>query len=200
MHLPHGGPTVRQLHAIQDRRGERVVEGLQGLQHAVDQAAEDARADLARRFIHRHHAPGMQRCIAVVFARQRLELRMHDQQVAGVAVEFHFPEEREPLPRLEPVRQIPAVEPLRHQLSARRVGEPGLEQAQVLALEAGQLRPLSFHQNRGQFARRKLRDGLHVAAVFVAERGVGQQVFDGEQTLRFQHRGARRADSLHVLE
>ena len=46
----------------------------------------------------------------------------------------------------------------------------------------------------------KLRHGLHVAAVFVAERHVSEQVLDGDQALGFQHRGARRADSFDVGE
>ena len=43
-------------------------------------------------------------------------------------------------------------------------------------------------------------DGLHVAAVFVAEGDVAQQVFHRDQTLGLQHGRAGRADSFDVRE
>ena len=57
-----------------------------------------------------------------------------------------------------------------------------------------------FGDHRGHFARRELRDGLHVAAVFVAERDVAEQVFDGGETLGFEHGRAGRSDSFDVGE
>ena len=46
----------------------------------------------------------------------------------------------------------------------------------------------------------KRADLLYVAAILVAERGVGKQILDGLQALGLEHRGARRPDAFHVHE
>ena len=66
-------------------------------------------------------------------------------------------------------------------------------------------KPVSFRgadlgDHGGEFAGRKLRDRLQVAAVFVAEREVVDQVFDGFEAFGLKHGGARRADAFEVCE
>ena len=50
----------------------------------------------------------------------------------------------------------------------------------------------------GQFARRELRDRLEIAAVFVAEGEVVEEVFDGFEAARLHRRGAGGSDTFHV--
>ena len=104
------------------------------------------------------------------------------------------------MPSAQHVGQVAAVEPFAHQDGARGVGEAGLEQPQVAALEAGELGRAHLGDHRGHLAGRQLRDGLHVAAVFVAERDVGEQVLDRREALGFEHGGARGADAFDVGE
>ena len=50
-----------------------------------------------------------------IVARENFELRMHDEQVAGIAVELHFAVERHARAGQEAIDQIAAVKPLGEQ-------------------------------------------------------------------------------------
>ena len=104
------------------------------------------------------------------------------------------------MPSGEDVRQVAAVEPLAGEDGAGGVGETGFEQAEVAALEAGELGGAHVGDHGRHLAGRELGDGLHVAAVFVAEGDVAEQVLDGGETLGLEHGGARRADAFDVSE
>src|SRR5262249_29106435 len=67
-------------------------------------------------------------------------------------------------------------------------------------LEARELGGAHVGDDGRHLAGSKLRDRLHVAAVFVAERDIGEQIFDCDQAFRLQHGGARRTDSFDAVE
>ena len=85
-------------------------------------------------------------------------------------------------------------------MAPRRVGELRFEQSQVAAAEPGHFGRADFGDHGGQFAGRELRDRLQIAAVFVAEGEVMEQVFDGFEALGSQHRRAGGADAFEVRE
>jgi hypothetical protein len=167
----------------------------------VREDPQKARGELRNAFVDGDDAAHMQRGFAVfIVAREDFELGVQHGQVARVAVEFHLAEERHLHAFGEHVGQIAAVKPLARQRGARGIGEADFEQAQVAAVEAGELGRAYIRDDRGHFARSELGDGLHVAAILVAEGDVAQQVFDGDETLALQHGRASRADSFYIGE
>ena len=81
---------------------------------------ERAGGYFARSFVHRHDAAGVYRGVGRgvairIVAHEDLELRVHDQQVAGVAVEFHLAVERDAHAGQEAIRQIAAMKPFGQQ-------------------------------------------------------------------------------------
>ena len=95
---------------------QMILERLDRFQHAMHQRPKRARGYLARPFVDRYDAAGMQRGVAVgIVAGENFKLRMHDQQVAGVAVEFHFAVKRDARAGQEAIHQIAAVKPFGEQ-------------------------------------------------------------------------------------
>ena len=143
----------------------------------------------------------MQRGFAVfIVAREDFELGVQHGQLSRVAVEFDLAEEGHLHAFGEHVGQIAAVKPFARQRGARGIREAHLEQAQVAAAEAGELGRAYIRDHRGHFARSELGDGLHVAAILVAEGDVAQQVFDGDKTFALQQGRTGRTDSFDVGE
>ncbi len=170
-------------------------------EHAMHQRPQRARGYLARPFVNCDDAAGVERGVAVgIVAGENFELGMHDEQVAGVAVEFHFAVQRDAHAGQEPVGQIAAVKPFGEQPLARCILENRFEESEIAAAESAQVSGLDFGDNRGHFARRELRDGLDVGAVFVAKWRVGQQILNRDQPLGFEHLGARGTNAFDELE
>ena len=83
---------------------------------------------------------------------------------------------------------------------AGAVGEDGFEQAEIFAAKAGEFGGFDGGDNGGHFAGGEERDGFHVAAVLVAEGGVGEQILDGAEAFGLEHGGAGGADAFDELE
>ena len=167
----------------------------------MGEGAQHARGELADGLIDGDHSADVQGGVAViVVAREDFEFRVQHGEFARVAVELDLAEERHLHAFGQHVGEISAVEPLAHQDGARGIREAGFEHAQVAAPESGELGRTNLGDHRGHLARRKLRDGLDVAAVLVAERDVAQQVLGRDQPLGFEQGRAGRADSLDVCE
>ncbi len=165
------------------------------------QQAEEARGHFAGGFIDGHDTAGVQRGVAFgIVGGKDLELGVRHEQVAGVVVELDLAVQRDAHAGQKQIGQIAAMKPLAEQALAGSVFEDGLEQAQTLAAETGEVRRLHFRDDRGHLAGRKLRDGLDVGAVFVAEGSVGQQILDREQRFRLEHLRASRSDALYILK
>ena len=197
--LPDGGPAVRQFQSPADFLRKLILHGRQRFQDAVHHRPQHARADLRHGFVNRHDPPQMQRRLhRVVVVGEDLEFRMQHIELAGIVVEFHLAEQRHLLPRRQHVGQIAAMKPLAHKNGTRAIRERGLEQAQVAPLEPRKARRAHLRDHRGHFARRKFVHRLHIAAVLIAERHVGEQVLDGAQALGLQHGRARRPDAFDV--
>ena len=161
--------------------------------NAMHQRAQNLGGELARAFVDRHHAPHVQRGLALVLvAGENFELGMEHGEFAGIGVELHLAEERHLHPFGQHVRQVAAVEPLAHQDGARGVREAGFEHPQAAPLESAHFDRAHLRDHGGHLARRELGDGLHVAAVLIAERHVAQQVFHRGETFGFEHRRAGR--------
>ena len=123
----------------------------------MGESPQHAGGDLAGGFVDRHDAAGVQRGFAfVVIAGENFELRMKHGELAGIAVEFHFAEERHLHAFGQHIGEIAAVKPLARQDGARGIGERGLEHAQVAALEPGELGGAHVRDYRGHFAGGKL--------------------------------------------
>ncbi len=143
----------------------------------------------------------MQRGLAVfIVAGEDFEFGVKHGQLARKGVELDFAEEGDFEALAQHVGQIAAVEPLARQDGARGIAEADFEEAQIAAPEAGELGGTDLGDHRGHFTGGQLGDSLHVAAVFIAEGNVAQQVFHGDQGLGFQHGGAGGADSFDVGE
>ncbi len=201
VHVADGSGAAGQFEAAAKGLGQEILFGLERLEEAVREGADHAGADLAGGFVDGDDAAGVERGFAVlVVARQDLELGVEHGELAGIAVELHFAEERELHAFGEHIGEIAAVEPLADQDGAGGVGEAGFEQAEAAPLEAGEFGRADLHDNGGHFARRQLGDGLHVAAVLVAEGHVAEEVLDGYQALGFEHGCARGADAFDISE
>ena len=125
---------------------------------------------------------------------------MQHGELARVGIELHLAEQRDFHPLGEHVGQVAAVEPFASQRGAGGVREPRFEQPETAPVEAGSLGRPHVRDDGSHFARSQLRDGLHVTAVLVAERHVGQQVLHGRQPLAFQHGRAGGADAFDIGE
>src|SRR5579871_3679415 len=178
-----------------------IRERIDGGECAVNEIPENSGGDFSGGFIDGHDAAGVESGLVVGFVSgKNFELRMHDQQVAGVAIEFDFAEKSHAQSGSEAVGKIAAMEPLGHQALMRGVGEDGFEQAEILAAESGQARRLYFRDDGCHFAWSELRNGLNVGAIFVAEWRVAEQVFDSTQTFGFEHFRARGSDALQEFQ
>ena len=145
------------------------------------------RVELAGAFVDGHHAAHMQRGVAlVVVSGEDLELGMQHGEFSGWAVELHLAEQGDAHARRELVGQVAAVEPLGHQDGARRIREAGFEQFQAVPIESAHPGREHAADDRGHLSWGKLRDGLHVSAVFVSEWDVTEQVLDSRQACRPQ--------------
>ena len=196
-----GRPAVRQLEWPADVLRQAVFLRRQLRQDAVRECPQHARSQLGDGLIDRHHAADVQRGLRVVIlAREDLEFRVQHGELAGKAVEFHLAVERHPHAFGKHIGQVAAVKPLAHQGDAGGIAEPRFEQPQAAAPEPGNLDRPHFRDDGGHLARSQLRHGLHVAAVFVAERHVPQQILNRGQPFGLQHGRARRADSFDVCE
>src|SRR5665213_51668 len=125
---------------------------------------------------------------------------MHDEQVAGVAVQFHFAVERDACSGQEAIGQIAAVKPLGQQAFLGGIFKNGFEESQVAAAKSTQVSRLDLGDDGGHFAWSELSDGFDVAAVFIAEGSVGEKILNGDQTFAFKHPGARGSDAFDELE
>ena len=167
----------------------------------MNQRPECARRHLARGFVDRYDTPGVQRGVAVgIVAGQNFELGMHHQQVAGVVVELDLSVQRGPHSGQKTIHQISTVEPFREQPLFRCVLENRFKEPDVPAAKSAQMRGLHVSDDGRHFSGRKLRDGLDVGAIFVAERRVGQQIFHRNQAFGLEHLGARGPNAFHVFE
>jgi hypothetical protein len=70
----------------------------------------------------------------------------------------------------------------------------------MFAPHAGDFGGADFGDNCGKFTGSELRDGFEVAAVFVAEREVVDQVFNGFELPGLQHRRAGRSNAFEICE
>ena len=105
-----------QFQALTQRRRKMIFERFDGFEHAMHERPQRARGYFARAFVDRDDAAGVKRGVAVgIVARENFEFRMHDQQVAGVTVEFHLAEERDACPGQKAIHQIAAVKPFGEQ-------------------------------------------------------------------------------------
>ena len=162
----------------------------------MDQRAQKFGGQLARAFVDGHDAPHVERGLALVLvAGEDFELGVEHGELARVAVEFHLAEERHLHSLGQHVGEIPAMEPLAHEDGARGIGEAGFEHPQAAPLESAHFDGAHVGDHGGHLARRELGDGLHVAAVLIAERHVAQQVFHRGETLGFEQPGTGRSDS-----
>ncbi len=138
---------------------------------------------------------------ALVFiAGEDFELGVEHGEFARIGIELHFAEKGHLHAFGEHIGEVAAMKPLAHEDGARGIGEAGFEQAQVAAFEAAHFDRPDFGDDGGHFPRRELGDGLHVAAVLIAEGDVAEQVFHGGETLGFEHGRAGRSDSFDVGE
>ena len=88
-----------------------------------------------------------------IVGRKDLELRVHDQQIAGVAVEFDFAVEGHAQAGQEAVGEIAAMKPFGEQPFARRVRKDGFEQAKIAPAESGADERTSPRRSRWPFPR-----------------------------------------------
>ncbi len=199
VYFANGSPAFLQPEPVANARRQPVFHRRKRGQRIVDQRPQDARADLGHRLVDGHDAPHVQRRWPfLVIARERLELGMEHTQFARIVVVLHFSEQGHALPRREDARQVPPVKPLARQNRAGRVREGSLEQSQILAAESGNSRRANLGDHGRHLAGRKLRDGLHVAAVFVAKGEVGDQVLHRAKLLGFEHGGPSRTDAFDI--
>ena len=166
-----GGPQIRKFQALAQCRRKMILERLNGFEHAMHEGPQRARGYLAGPFVDRDDAAGVERGVAIgIVGGEDFELRMHDQQVAGVAVELHFAVQRHARAGQEAIHQIAAVKPFGEQPLLRRILENGFEQSEIAPAESAQVSGLHLGDHGRHFAGRELRDGLHVGAILVAER------------------------------
>src|SRR6185437_622286 len=198
--LADGGPAIGEFELIEDVRGERIGDRRDAFEDAVEQAAKDSGGDLAGGFVDGDDAAGVDGGVAIVIARENLELGMHDGEAVAIGIEFDFSEERDFSARCEDIGEVAAVEPFAGEDAFGGIGEGGFEEAEVAAAEPGDLGAADFGEDGGHFAGREIADRFDVAAVFVAEGGVGEEVFDGFETLGFEHGGSGGADAFEVHE
>ncbi len=142
----------------------------------------------------------MQRGIAIVVAGQNFKLGMHDEQVAGIAIQFDFAVDCQAHARFHAVFEVRAMEPFAEERLGRSIGEDNFKKSKAAAAKARELSALHLHDDGGHFAGRDLSDGLDVAAVFVTEGDVAKKVFDGKEALGLEKLGARRPHALYVHE
>src|SRR5471030_1810246 len=199
--VANGGPVVGQLQGAAEKLRQVVFDRAERLKDAVGDGAEDAGGEFAGGLIDGDDAAGVQRGLAIVIvARKDFEFGVEHGELAREAVELDLAEEGDLEAIAQHVGEIAAVEPLAEQDGAGGIGEAHFEEAQIAAAETGELGGTDFGYDRGHFAGGQLGDGLHVAAVFVAEGDVAKQVFHGEQRLGFQHGGAGGANSFYEGE
>src|SRR5260370_26863680 len=122
---------------------------------------------------------------------------MHDLQLTTERVDLHFAVQSDFQPGDQNSLEVVATEPLHHQDHAGVVSETGLEDRQALA-NAAELHRSHFGDNGSHFAGRELRDGLDVAAVFIAEWRIRKQVLNRDEAFAFQRRSAAWADAFHI--
>ena len=158
---------------------------------------QNARRHLTGRLVNRHDAPRMQAGIFFI-GGQNFELRMHHRDCAVVGVELNLAKQRHAQADFQHIFKVRPVKPLANEPDGRLVAECGFEHPNLRFAELGRLRGAHLDDHRRHFADRQLADGLHIAAVFVAEWRVGEQILNGGKALRFKHLGAHRANALDV--
>ena len=177
MRLADGRPAIQQPEAIADALRQRILGPCDAVKSAVDQHPEIARRDFRNRFVNRDHPADVQRRVSIVIIRrEQLELRVKHGQFARVIVELDLAEQRDFLPRRQQLGEVFAVKPFSFEYRARWVSKGCFEQAEITASKACEPRGSHFRHHRRHFAGRKLCDGFHVAAIFVTEGNVGEQV------------------------
>src|SRR4051812_40144415 len=97
---------------------------------------------------------------------------MHDDQAAGVAVEFHLAVQRDTQSGLQHVGEIAAMEPLSGEDGAGGVGEGRFKQPEIAAAKSGKARSADLRQDRGHLSGRERADWFYVATVLIAKRRV----------------------------
>ena len=104
------------LRCVRMSLGQAIFQFRDLLQNAMEQYPQDARVDLARRFIDGDDPADMERRIALfVVAAEELRFRMHHLQVAALGIELDLAEQRDARAGRQPVGQISPVEPLAEQ-------------------------------------------------------------------------------------
>src|SRR6266581_4207748 len=180
--------------------------GRQVLERGVNGAAKPARGQfaLSRRFVNGHDAANFQRvgsgCAwiagTVIGIVQDFKLWLDYLQAAAAGIFFYLAIESDHLAELEFVFQVAAVEPETFQRSPA-LSSDHLENGHTAGTE--QARGSDFGDHAGHFARVQLGNGARIEAVFVAERQVIEQIFDGDDALGGESFGEARANSLDVL-
>ena len=93
----------------------------------------------------------MQAAVRIVAVREYLELGMHHEQVAGVAVQLDFGKERHSESGGKSIREIRSVEPLCYQTLPRAVFEYRFKQAQAASFETRDTGSLYCGNHSGDF-------------------------------------------------
>ncbi len=209
MRMLEGQAAIDEAHAPAHNRRNRVRNvGLQLFEHAEDDAAKPASAELALagRFINRHDAAYLERLPLAIVARLRrrfagivqdFKLRLHDLQslTAEVAL-LDSAVKRHHHTRAKLVFQVSGVEPDALQ-GVASLAHRHFKQRHLARTK--QAKRANFGDNAGHLARAQLVDAARIQPVFVAKRQVIQQVFDRRDPLLQQDLGDLRANALHIL-
>ena len=199
MDEPRRRGPVRQFQPLANRRRQRVFQRSHRIEQPLQDRTEHTGGDLAAGFIDRYHAARMQgRFAFFIVAGENLILRTLEHQIAGVAIQFHLSVERQPHALHQFVGQVGRVEPLRHQFLRRAIAQHSFEDAQVLAPERDHLARADLRDHRRHLAGSQLPDRFQVAAILIAQRRIGKQVFNRSQTFGLEHRCPAGSNSFYV--
>src|SRR5208337_257255 len=202
MSLAQSGGVVREPILLADRQGKPIRQVIpQGSKSGRDQPPDRPRAKIAHAFVDWHNAPYLNGSATLRFVlRQDFKLRLNDLQIASaVKIALHFPVEENalPLPKDFALFQINGIEPFAANHSAcvsgRKVVDIGTLPSPGKA--AGQHLP---KDSRG-LAGNEIPDAGYVGAVFVAERSIVKEVFDGADPSSGKNLSSRWTHTLQVF-
>ena len=178
MERAEAGPLVGELELVEEVGRQGIRDRSQRIEDVAHDAAEEPRGHFAGRLIDGDDAAGVQGIVLVVVGVHNFVVGMEDGELAGVAIELDLAEERDAAAGGEDLIQVAALEPLAHQPALRPVDESGFEKGQIATLQAHHAGGAHLHHDGGHLAGGELRNRLQVAAIFVTEGGVGEQILD----------------------
>src|SRR5262249_44453218 len=129
---------------------------------------------------------------------QHFKLRLVDLQAAALPALFHLAVERYELAGLEAIAQVFAVKPDALERGASLAGHQLKDRHALARAENSGVAHLGDHGSH--LARAQLADAARIQPVFIAERQVVEQVFDGGDALLLQPFGDAWADSFHEFD